>query len=347
LAESDIWREVVLLGCGYLSYKGGYSDVQGIVNELTGGRRFDTAERRLRLLVGGQAWVEFGPHRARGHTGEELAERVPERLTQLMQDRHAPPRQRLDAGLLLADLHILPPDLDEFVPIAARAELGYDFRIGKYPVTNAQFRRFFAEDSYAEDKSWWTEEAVKDIERYYKDWRKGPRYWGNPRFDRATQPVVGVSWYEAVAYCQWLTGKLRAEGKISRDEIVRLPNEKEWMRAALGPHLQSRGEKRDGYPWGGDFDSALANTEESKLEQTTPVHMYPDGKSSEGVWDLAGNVWEWLQEPQARLKGGSLLGSGTSKGVFPRRHQLPEELAHQLRVSGCGRPHLSWVASGF
>ena len=120
MAESDTWREVVLLACGYLSYEGRFGDVQGVVNELTGGRRFDTPEKRLRLLVGGQAWAEFGPHRARGTTGEELIQRVPERLTHLMQDRHAPPRQRLDAGLLLADLHILPPDVDEFVPIPPR-----------------------------------------------------------------------------------------------------------------------------------------------------------------------------------------------------------------------------------
>jgi hypothetical protein len=241
LAESDTWRETVLLACGALTYSGRFSDVQAIIAELTGGRRFDTPEKRLRLLVGGQAWVEFGPHRARGHTGEELAERVPERLTQLMQDRHAPPRQRLDAGLLVADLHILPPDLDDFVPIAARAELGYDFRITKYPVTNVQFRRFFDQGKgYAEGKPWWTEEAVKDIERWEwnKDWRKGPRLWGNPRFDRETQPVVGVSWYEAVAYCEWLTVQMRTQGKISQNEAVRLPTEDEWVRAARGPHPQ-------------------------------------------------------------------------------------------------------------
>jgi hypothetical protein len=241
LAESDTWRETVLLACGALTYSGRFSDVQAIIAELTGGRRFDTPEKRLRLLVGGQAWVEFGPHRARGHTGEELAERVPDRLTQLMQDRHAPPRQRLDAGLLLADLHILPPDLDDFVPIAAVETLGYDFRIAKYPVTNAQFRRFFDQGKgYAEGKPWWTEEAVKDIERWEwnKDWRKGPRLWGNPRFDRETQPVVGVSWYEAVAYCEWLTVQMRTQGKISQNEAVRLPTEDEWVRAARGPHPQ-------------------------------------------------------------------------------------------------------------
>jgi formylglycine-generating enzyme required for sulfatase activity len=49
------------------------------------------------------------------------------------------------------------------VPIAAADTLGYDFRMGKYPVTNAQYRRFFDEGGYAEDRSWWTEEAVKEL----------------------------------------------------------------------------------------------------------------------------------------------------------------------------------------
>ncbi|MBI1299718.1 SUMF1/EgtB/PvdO family nonheme iron enzyme [bacterium] len=319
LAESDIWREVVLLGCGYLSYKGSYSDVQAIIHELTGGRRFDTPEKRLRLLVGGQAWAEFGPHRARGNTGEELTERIPERLTQLMQDRHAPPRQRLDAGLLLADLHILPPDLEDFVPILAVDTLGYDFRIGKYPVTNAQFRRFVDDGGYAEDKPWWTNEAVEDLERW-GDWRKGPRYWGNPRFDRDTQPVVGVSWYEAVAYCEWLTAQLRALGEIGQNEEIRLPTMKEWMRAARSTHGSE-------YPWNGDFDLALANTKESNLGQTTPVHMYQNGKSPEDVWDLAGNVWEWSNDRDTDrwpwLKGSSWYNDAKNAQTSARRYGNP------------------------
>ena len=77
-----------------------------------------------------------------------------------------------------------------------------------------------------------------------------------------------------------------------------LPTEDEWMRSARSTH---GGE----YPWNGDFELALANTKENKLEQTTPVHMYRDGKSPEDVWDLAGNAWEWLQEPKGRVKGGA------------------------------------------
>ncbi|MBX3000714.1 MAG: SUMF1/EgtB/PvdO family nonheme iron enzyme [Caldilineaceae bacterium] len=194
---------------------------------------------------------------------QQVIHTIPERLTAAIQNRDLPCRQRLDAGLLLADLHILPPDVDDFVPIAARAELGYDFRMGKYPITNSQYRRFFDDGGYAEDRSWWTEEAVKDIESWEKDWRKGPRLWGDPRFDRDTQPVVGVSWCEAVAYCEWLTDKLRAEGKISRDEIVRLPTEKEWQWVAAGAEGRT-------YAWGPEFTLWRVNSKESSLDQPTP-----------------------------------------------------------------------------
>ena len=86
------------------------------------------------------------------------------------------------------------------------------------------------------------------------------------RFNHATQPVVGVSWYEANAYCAWLTAELRATAPSTT------------ARKCACPPRRS-GAEADGssttYPWGDDFDPALANTKESDLEQTTPVHMYP------------------------------------------------------------------------
>ncbi len=258
-----------------------------------------------------------------GATGVPAARRaqVLAALRAQMQDRAIPPRLRLAAGILLADLGDLPPDLDAFVPIAAAAQLGYDFRIGKYPVSNIQFRRFVAAGGYGQKQPWWKQKAIDEIMDFQKRfadgaWPDGPRYWDNDRFNHATQPVVGVSWYEALAYCKWLTGELRQKGKIGQDEEVRLPREAEWMRAALPPSNSPRSGGRadraavdDLYPWGSaDFDPARANTEESDLKQTTPVQMYPEGASAAGVWDLAGNVWEWSadwnEDKYPWLKGG-------------------------------------------
>lgn len=119
--------------------------------------------------------------------------------------------------------------------------------------------------------------------------------------------MVGVNWYEANAYCAWLTEQLRAAGKIDERHAVRLPTRTEWERAARSTH---GGE----YPWGAHFDLALANTEESNLQGTTPAHMYRDGVSPEGVWDLAGNVWEWSVDLHRGtypwLTGGSWYDDG-------------------------------------
>ena len=163
LAASDAWREVVLLACGYLTHLGRFGDVQAIVAELAGGDRFETPEDRRRLLVAGQAWLEFGPHRATGHTGDDLKRKLPPLLTGLMQNKDAEPAQRLEAGLALADLGEPHGEPDALTPIAAKAKLGYDFRIGTYPVTNAEYRRFVQAGGYEQSKPWWSKQAIEEI----------------------------------------------------------------------------------------------------------------------------------------------------------------------------------------
>jgi len=196
--------------------------------------------------------------------------------------------------------------------------------IGRYPVTNYQFERFVKDGGYEErGRRWWSDEGW--------DWRKKgerrrsdrstdqpPEYWDNPRFGRSRHgyPVVGVSWYEANAYCAWLTEQLRmanSKWRIWRDGrseicnppseiVVRLPTEEEWIAAAGG-------EKGNRYPWGPQWDESHANTDESHIGGTTPVPMYPSGQSPAGVWDMGGNVWEWMGSEYMAgvpaLRGGS------------------------------------------
>ncbi len=149
---------------------------------------------------------------------------------------------------------------------------------------------------------------------------------------------MGVSWYEAVAYCAWLTQKLQAEGGIDAGCEARLPTVEEWRQAA-GPQ---------DYPWGKKFAAANANSKESGLEQTTPVHMYPGGRTVTGIWDMAGNVWEWTKDLDKSLSfetyvltGGAYWNDGKNIGSAAREQAQPEEQVRRLRVARVGRPHLS------
>lgn len=101
-----------------------------------------------------------------------------------------------------------------------------------------------------------------------------PAYWDDPRLNGATQPVVGVNWYDAKAFCEW-------EGK-------RLPTEAEWEHAARGP---------DGYryPWGNAFDPRHVNYGKQR-DATMSVDSLSGGVSPYGLHHMAGNVFEWVND---------------------------------------------------
>ena len=125
----------------------------------------------------------------------------------------------------------------------------------------------------------WTEDRFVEYYNttYLGEQRREPVWWDDSRFNRANQPVVGVNWYEAMAYAAWLS---RVTGKI-----YRLPTEAEWEWAAR------RAGRR--YPWGDGWEAQRANSSESRLGQPSPVGIYPHGATPDGVHDLAGNVYEW------------------------------------------------------
>ena len=115
------------------------------------------------------------------------------------------------------------------------------------------------------------------------EWYSLPRYWNDTRWNNPAQPVVGVNWYEAVAYCRWLIATLH-DGMI-----YRLPTEAEWERAARGSHGYR-------YPWGNTWEEGYCNGKETNLAVTSPVGLFPQGAAEGGIEDLAGNVWEWCRD---------------------------------------------------
>jgi hypothetical protein len=139
------------------------------------------------------------------------------------------------------------------------------FRMAKYPVTNQQFEAFLkAEDGYRNEE-WW-----RDIEHDQA---------AQPSWQEDNSPREMVSWYEAVAFCRWLSAKTGTS--------IRLPTEWEWQQAATG------GNPERICPWKGKWDTTRCNSDESRLNRTTAVGMYPQGATQQGALDMAGNVWEW------------------------------------------------------
>jgi formylglycine-generating enzyme required for sulfatase activity len=108
-----------------------------------------------------------------------------------------------------------------------------------------------------------------------------PEFWDDTRFNNPSQPVVGVTWVEARAYCNWLT----ANACANSEKIFRLPTEAEFEAAA-------RGKQGRLYPYGKEFYAKRCNTFESHIRRTTPVGIF-DNATPEGAFDLSGNAYTW------------------------------------------------------
>ncbi|MBI5034465.1 MAG: SUMF1/EgtB/PvdO family nonheme iron enzyme [Chloroflexi bacterium] len=325
MLERDIWRETTLLAVGHLSVIQHTPDraaqlVENILCEELRGNA-----RGMNVVRAGEALRDIG----RAGVTDAVWNTTLDTLKTTMQSITHPIKTRATAGETLDALGWLPDDLDAFVPITERGKIL--FYIAKYPVTCSQYQKFIDAGGYENEKYWRDQRGVveKGKEKKLGDeaykWlqesggaERRPYAWDNPHFHRAGYPVVGVTWYEATAYCKWLTDVILSEANAERlpvhSEVLRfaqndktqarLPTEAEWVRAAGG-------EANDRYAWdepgkstGQSPDNkrkeivlARANVKESGINGTTPVAMYPDGKrvteNGEEIWDLAGNVWEW------------------------------------------------------
>ena len=179
------------------------------------------------------------------------------------------------------------------------------FAIDRFPLTNGQFRHFMEAGGYRECR-YWSDDGWK--------WKEsgqisGPGYINHELFGRRSFSVVDISWYEAEAYANW-AGK-------------RLPTEQEWERAARGDT------DRCEYPWGDEFELRRTNVD-GEIGWTTPVGSYPDGVSPYGLYDMAGNVWEWTDSfydnrlSNRVLRGGSWFNSRANARCSQRHWNEPQ-----------------------
>jgi formylglycine-generating enzyme required for sulfatase activity len=138
------------------------------------------------------------------------------------------------------------------------------YRIGRFPVTNAEYQRFVRAKGRAV--------AVET------GWVLAP-IGQQPPPGKERHPVVGVTWDDAIAFCGWL--------KDQFGHNYRLPSEAEWEHAARGPDALL-------YPWGNKFDAGRCNAQPANIGGTTAAGEYsPGGDSPHHCADMAGNVWEW------------------------------------------------------
>lgn len=167
--------------------------------------------------------------------------------------------------------------------------LGYDFEIDEFPVTNEEYVEFLNTDERKKDDidTWINQECDAGRQRC-RIKRDGNKYVVEKGYEK--HPVIYVSWSDAAKYANWIR--------------KRLPTEEEWEKAARGP---------DGwiYPWGNKFDASLCNARESGILGTTAVDKFPEGKSYYGCYDMAGNVWEWTDSRYREIRNFQILCGGS------------------------------------
>jgi formylglycine-generating enzyme required for sulfatase activity len=223
----------------------------------------------------------------------------PQLILALLEDGSTTPTERAALGRLLAQLGdprpgVLTREVDWVDIPAGGFTIGSDlsadpeakdrelpqhlldlpaFKISRYPVTVAQYAQFVSDNGYAKNEYWLEHGARWKAERTHPDIG-----WDDPAFNVANQPVIGITWFEAQAYCRWLSAQLGTP--------VRLPSEAEWEKAARGT---------DGriYPYGSELDESRFNCDSTQIGAPCAVGLFPANASPYGALDMCGNVFQW------------------------------------------------------
>ncbi|MFZ2879777.1 MAG: SUMF1/EgtB/PvdO family nonheme iron enzyme [Phototrophicaceae bacterium] len=185
-------------------------------------------------------------------------------------------------GIVLPDIEWCDVPAGEFIYQEGQILALPAFQIAIYPITSEQYLTFIDDLEGFRDIRWWI--GLSD-DKYRRKNQNAP---GEQFLLYGNHPREYVSWYDAIAFCRWLSWRLG--GGYDLDLIdqwaVRLPTEYEWEEAARGPNgLQ--------YPYGHRFDSSRGNTSETGIGRTSAVGIFPDGASPYGVMEMSGNVSEW------------------------------------------------------
>ena len=307
LAKQGVfWKEVLLLAVGRLIHNGDTDKPLVLISHLCvgaegyagGDASDDTSDDTSDDAIWSQVWragdalVEIGLERARRNPlGKDMISKTQTHLKTLITEDHLSPRERAEAGALLAEVGD-PRDFDEMVEIPAGP-----FTMGS---TTAEISQLV--EDYPRNKEWWEAEGPQkrievpqflmskylvtnmQYDRFIDATDHAPpQHWNgsSPPQSLLSHPVTHVSWNDAVAYCKWLTDE--------KGVRYRLPTEAEWEKAARGM------DDARIYPWVGSFDAKFCNMAETGIGSTSPVGIFKVGASPYGCLDMVGNVWEWTQ----------------------------------------------------
>lgn len=190
--------------------------------------------------------------------------------------------------------------------------------------------------------------------------RTRPYDFGTP-FGLPNHPVVGITWYEALAYTRWLTERWHALGFIGMEQEVALPSEPEWEKAARGgleifkpgseharPRPATSGlpavdvskdqlapneqpERR--YPWGRDPDANRANDADTGIGTTSALGIFPGGASPYGCEEMSGSCWEWTRSLWGRYPYPETVGDLKKREAL----DAPRDISRVLRGGGFHR----------
>jgi formylglycine-generating enzyme required for sulfatase activity len=349
LDETGYWREVIKWAAGRIAHVDDNADEKGL-NLLRRLCPTDAPPERLpwhRVWLAGEVLLEMSLAKVeqfKDEGGPALATRIRGLLQQLLAAEALTPFERAQAGMTLGllgdgrpgvgtclrpgqkdrpDLRwtaVIPPD--DFIMGGKVADwqdnlcfthrLPQPFCVAVYPVTVAQFELFIQDGGYGR-KDLWTKAGWEWREQ---EQRTRPNDYASA-FQTPNHPRVGVTWYEAVAFGNWLNAAFTPEelnlpsgarapspaatplvdqrgcGRRrprAGDWVVRLPSEAEWERAAR--HTDGRQ-----FPWGDEAEDIAerCNMSDTGLGQTSAVGLFPSSHAVCGAADMAGNVWEWTR----------------------------------------------------
>ena len=342
--DPNRWREVALLA-GAKAAGGSTYALWGLVEELCHAEPGEgAADCYWGAHLAGQFLVESADLTHLTPARQQHVHRVRHWLVQVLTQPILPATERALAGRHLAQLGDPRPEVTEvdgmsfcYVPAGdfwlgedkeARpvAFLNQDYWLARFPVTHAQYLAFVDAGGYAQAE-WWAEAAAAGRWKggaysAFGQRRTAPWFYGHD-FQLPNLPVVGVSWYEALAFSKWLTARWRARGWLPANWQVTLPSEAEWEKATRGglripgqpvtaaipllrpqqppDHtLQPNPDPQRPYTWPGrELTPQQANYAATEINQTSSVGCFPRSASVYGCEEMLGNVWEWTR---SRLK---------------------------------------------